>query len=139
MVELLNVPGKCGRHDEVVQALKQKIHDSESLLLPMATIFETGNHVAQNGDGSQRRRCAIRFVEQVQRALDGQSPFVPLRFPNKTDVRAWLNEFPEHAMRSSGLGDLSIIHDYKFVREASPGRDVYIWSFDAHLAAYRTV
>lgn len=84
-------------------------------------------------------RCPIRFVEQVSLALNGESPFVPIRFPDSSAVRSWLDEFPAHAMRSSGLGDLSIIHDYKFVREASPGRDVCIWSFDAHLAAYRTV
>ncbi len=31
----------------------------------MATILETGNHIAQNGDGNQRRICAEKFVNHL--------------------------------------------------------------------------
>nr|WP_232023833.1 hypothetical protein [Microcystis viridis] len=49
----------------ILQELKEKIKAGESLFLPMATILETGNHIAQNGDGNQRRTCAEKFVNQV--------------------------------------------------------------------------
>ena len=62
--EILNIPGMTSRRDEIFESLQQKIDANESLFLPMATILETGNHIAQNGDGVQRRKCAERFVEQ---------------------------------------------------------------------------
>jgi hypothetical protein len=48
----------------------------------VATILETGNHIAQNGDGNQRRICAEKFVDQVTQALEGKSPFTPINFSN---------------------------------------------------------
>ena len=82
-VELLNVPNMNAHHAVICAELKQKIEDKESLFLPMATILETGNHIAQNGDGTQRRKCADYFVNQIQHALDGVSPFTPLVFPTQ--------------------------------------------------------
>jgi hypothetical protein len=38
-------------------------------LLPMATIIETGNHIAHNGNGDVRRQTAERFVKEVKAAL----------------------------------------------------------------------
>lgn len=70
-VEILNVPHMVKQRNTTLAELGQKIQNGESLFLPMATIFETGNHIAQNGDGTQRRKCAEDFVEQVQQALDG--------------------------------------------------------------------
>lgn len=80
MVEILNVPRKAGLHKEVLSELETKIQNKETLFLPMATILETGNHIAQNGDGNQRRNCAQKFVDQVQKALNGESPFKPISF-----------------------------------------------------------
>lgn len=82
-VEFLNVPNMNAQHAAIHNELKQKIQDGESLFLPMATILETGNHIAQNGDGKQRRKVAAVFVEQVQLALDGKSPFTPIAFPTQ--------------------------------------------------------
>ena len=60
-VEFLNVPNMNAQHAAIHNELKQKIQDGESLFLPMATILETGNHIAQNGDGKQRRKVAAVF------------------------------------------------------------------------------
>lgn len=57
-VEILNVPGKSNQHASVLSDLESKIKAGEKLMLPMATIFETGNHIGQCGDGAQRRTCA---------------------------------------------------------------------------------
>ena len=135
-VEILNVPNMVKQRDTILAELGQKIQNGESLFLPMATIFETGNHIAQNGDGTQRRKCAKDFVEQVQKALDGTSPFTPLKFPVNEDLKQWLAGFPDFAMRESGIGDLSIIHDWKRQCELFPTRHVYIWSLDVHLSAH---
>lgn len=135
-VEVLNVPQKANQHQLILQLLAEKIKANESLFLPMATILETGNHIAQNGDGNQRRACAVKFVQQVQKALKGESPFKPIRFLQQDDLPQWLMEFPDSAMRGSGLGDLSIIHDWQKLCTQNQGRCVYIWSLDDHLKNY---
>jgi hypothetical protein len=134
--EILNIPGMTSRRDEIFESLQQKIAANESLFLPMATIFETGNHIAQNGDGTQRRKCAELFVEQVQKALDGTIPFTPLSFPTSEDMQKWLADFPDSAMRKSGIGDLSIIHEWNRQCALNHGRRVYIWSLDEHLSGH---
>lgn len=135
-VEILRVPGLDNHHDEVIAGLEDRLDREESLFLPMATILETGNHIGQNGDGRQRRTCAERFVKKVQQALGGQSPFKPISFLEAEHMQAWLSEFPDHATRSSGLGDLSIIHDWHRLCGQNGGRRVYIWSLDHHLCSY---
>jgi hypothetical protein len=104
----------------------------------MATIFETGNHIAQNGDGNQRRKCAELFVSQVSSAIDGEIPFKPINFVEALDLRKWLAEFPNWAMQGQGLGDLSIKHDWDRLCEQNQARRVYIWSLDQHLSGYDT-
>lgn len=136
LVELLNVPNKASRHAEILAELRQRVTARESLFLPMATILETGNHIGQNGDGGARRACAQRFVQQVGAALEGHSPFKPIHFLQAEALRAWLNEFPDHAARGSGLGDLSIVYDWQRLCHQNRARRVYIWSLDTHLAAY---
>jgi hypothetical protein len=135
-VEIINVPGKSDHRDQIITQLEQKIKNNETLFLPMATIFETGNHIGQNGDGNQRRKCAEMFVEQVSQALEGESPFKPINFVAQDDLKRWLAEFPDHATRGSGLGDLSIIHDWQKLCNQNPRRRVYIWSLDQHLSGY---
>lgn len=125
-VEVLNVPVKATQHSETIQALREKIETNESLFLPMATILETGNHIAQNGDGNQRRQCAAYFVRQVQKALAGQSPFQPISFLKSEELQQWLAEFPDAAMRNNSFGDLSIVYDWKRLCRQNMGRRVYI-------------
>jgi len=135
-VEILRVPGMDSHHADVVAELEDRLTRQESLFLPMATILETGNHIGQHGDGRERRTCAQRFVHQVESALNGQSPFKPINFLEAEQLQAWLAEFPDHAARGSGLGDLSIIHDWQRLCEQNPQRRVTIWSLDQHLAGY---
>lgn len=136
-VEVLNVPGKASRHATILEQLTSRVEqEREELFLPMATILETGNHIGQNGDGRQRRACAQRFVKQVKLALEGRSPFKPISFLRAEQLQAWLDEFPDHAGRGSGLGDLSILQDWRRLCEQNPHRRVYIWSLDEHLGGY---
>ncbi len=135
-VNILNVPNKSQDHAEVLSEMKQKIQEQEVMFLPMATLFETGNHIGQNGDGNQRRECAKRFVKQLQLALDGNSPFTPIDFVEADKMKQWVSEFPDWAMQNKSLGDLSIIHDWKRLCEKNKGRRVYIWSLDDHLSGY---
>jgi hypothetical protein len=135
-VEILNVPIKASRHVEIVNILEDKIKAAEFLFLPLATILETGNHIAQNGDGNQRRDCAERFVKEVKKALEGTSPFSPIKFLDLEALQNLLNDFPDSAMAGYGLGDASIIQDWRRLCRQNAGRRVYIWSLDKQLASY---
>lgn len=135
-LEILNVRTKATRHKQITDELEDRIQHREKLFLPMATILETGNHIGQNGDGNQRRSCAQRFVHLVRMALAGESPFQPINFLEARQLDTWLDDFPDHACRGSGLGDLTIIHDWERVCDQNPGPRVYIWSLDQHLSSY---
>jgi hypothetical protein len=138
--ELLAVPNMNRRHEEMLGLFAEKLKARETLLLPMTTILETGNHIGQNGNGNQRRQTAERFVKQVQLALQGQSPFTPTPLFTREDLGIWLSEFPDWAMRNdakgkgSGLGDLSIVKAFERQCVLTPFRRVYVWSLDEVLA-----
>ncbi|GCL54629.1 hypothetical protein NIES3806_19720 [Microcystis aeruginosa NIES-3806] len=129
-LEILNVPHKASQSELIFQELKEKIEAGESLFLPMATILETGNHIAQNGDGNQRRICAEKFVNQVTQALEGESPFTPINFLKQEDLQGWLKEFPDEAMQRRGLGTfLSFMIGRKFVIKIQAAASIYgLWT-----------
>lgn len=137
-LEILNIPNKVTQNSKIIDLLEEKIKANESLFLPMATILETGNHIAQNGDGNLRRQCANQFIIQVEKALKGESPFKPISFLKSEELQQWLTQFPDYAMQGVGLGDLSIIHDFNRFCQQNKGRRVYIWSLDKHLQNYDT-
>lgn len=133
LLEILNVPGKAGQHEIIIDALERKIANKESLLLPMATIFETGRHLSQCEDGSRRRKVALEFVDFIQNALEGKTPFSPVEIPAHDDIRKWLTAFPDEACRGVSLADVSIIHDWERQCTLNKRCRVYIWSLDKHL------
>jgi len=106
------------------------------MLLPLAAVIETANHVAQCADGGVRRGAAARFVRLVKQAIEGNTPFTPTPFFEPEAILGWLDDFPESATRGMGLGDLSIIKEFERQCELHPGRRVFIWSLDRHLRSY---
>lgn len=122
----------------VVEELKERDDAEQQLLLPVAVIVETGNHVAQVGDGRLRRQVAQRFVAEVRKALDGTAPWAPARPISVDDLADWLADFPDHAMAGRGIGDVSIIAEWERQRVLNPRRRVEIWSLDQHLHGYAT-
>ncbi len=133
---IVEVPGRCQHREQVLQALEQKLSDEWNLLLPLAAVIETGNHIAQVPDGRRRRSAAERFAEQVVQAINGQSPWVVTPMPHAGDWLAWLDEFPDSAMRGMGIGDLTILKEYERQCAIFTARRVMIWSLDQHLSGY---
>jgi hypothetical protein len=128
--------GRDQDHASVVAELKRLISEKTTLLLPLAAVVETGNHIAQHGDGRERRQAAERFGNDVSAAIEGLAPWTPTPFFELDAMRSWLAEFPNHAMRGLGLGDLSIVKEWERQCRLHPGRRVYIWSLDGHLGGY---
>lgn len=142
LCEFLQVPNLCESYAEVEAEMSRKIEGRESLLLPMSTLIETGNHIGQNGDGRQRRSVAQRFVDLVQQAIRGETPFTPTPFFEPEVLLQWIGEFPDWAMRTdskgrgSGLADLTIAKEFERQCALHRMRRVYIWSSDAHLSSF---
>ena len=140
--EILAVPNMHADAAGHIRKLRARVEAGETLLLPMTAILETGNHIGHHGAGAARRAAAERFVEQVTRAVNGSAPFEPSRFWTPEVLVEWLAAFPNWAARvdpkgkGSGLGDLSLVEEWKFACELFPRPRVYIWSLDAHLSSY---
>ncbi|MDM8516112.1 hypothetical protein QUF76_07930 [Desulfobacterales bacterium HSG16] len=141
-VNILDIPGKNQQKQQILDELEKKIGQDWQLLLPMATIIETGNHIAQCGDGRIRRTCAKKFIEQVRGAFDGVAPWSPTAFPTIEEIGTYLSEFPDYAMRGKngssgiGFGDFTIIKEWKKICKQNPLREILIWSLDGDLLGY---
>ncbi|CAI0885460.1 hypothetical protein [Serratia fonticola] len=145
-LNLLNVPGKNQDKESIIQDYSEYVELATTFILPMATIIETGNHIAQNGNGTLRRETAERFYVTVRGAFTGEAPYRTSEFPNTSEILSWLNRFPQLAgnnksstktSEGTSFGDLSIIVEYEKCVEKFPMTEVFIWSLDSDLNLYR--
>ena len=140
-LNILNVPNRNQDRISVLQDFQTYIEAGCILLLPMATVLETGNHIAQNGDGTRRRTTAIRFVKAVKEAFTGEAPWSPTPFPNTEEILLWIDHFPNLAGKNkspdkqegTSFGDLSIIEEFNKSCKRFQMSEVFIWSLDSDL------
>jgi hypothetical protein len=146
-LNVLDVPGFNQARDEIFDAFTRRVRDGDYFLLPMATIWETGDHIADLADGRLRRQFAQMLVAQVTQAFDNQAPFKTTYFPDREGFLRWLGDFPDYAQRNKSdrrtregvsLSDLSIIKEWEQTRDRHAMSRVLIWSLDSDLAAYDT-
>ncbi|MBE9117637.1 hypothetical protein IQ249_17195 [Lusitaniella coriacea LEGE 07157] len=133
---VLNIPHMNGERKKVMKELEEFLENGTSLLLPMAAVYETGNHIAQLSNGNNRRRFAEVFVEQVKNAIAGDAPWQVMQIPTTEEVGEWLSEFPNSSMRGASISDLSIIKEWEKLQKKIPNRRVFIWSLDSDLQGY---
>ncbi len=133
---VLDIPHMNGDRERVMEELKQFLENETNLLLPMAAVYETGNHIAHISNGENRRRFSNRFVTQVKKAILGEAPWTIMKVPTLEEVNLWLSEFPDYAMRGAGIGDLSIVKEWEEFKRKIPNRRVFIWSLDSDLQGY---
>ena len=137
LCELLEIPGKSNTldADKVKAEFCKLVRQDVSFILPLATVLETGNHIAQNGNGNVRRTKAKELADFVVKSLEEASPFLSPPFWQDEDLRAWMSQFPTSAMQRIGLGDVSIKRDLERARERLPSATpVEIWSKVGHLS-----
>ena len=142
-LNLLDVPNRNQERMAVIKTHQEYLALNFTFLLPIATIIETGNHIAQNGDGRIRRNTAQLFVEQVTAAFNGDSPWLPTSFINQQETQ-WLTEFPDLAGKNkaprkpegTSFGDFTIIEEFKQTCLRSPMSEIFIWSLDSDLKNY---
>lgn len=143
-LNILSVPGKCQDKEEVIKAFEDYIALGASFILPMATIIETGNHIAQNGNGNTRRKVASQFCGHISKVLNDEAPYKISNFPNNDEMKQWLNQFPDLAMRNksptkqegTSFGDLTIIQEFEKQKRLFKNYEIWIWSLDSDLQLY---
>lgn len=144
-LNVLDVPGHNQDRGRVIDEFRDCITSRDYFLLPLATVWETGNHIADLGDGQTRRRYAQSLLDDLTKAFNGVLPYSATHFPAREEFLAWLGDFPDMAMRSKSerkqregisLADLSIIKEWEQNCARHSMSRVRIWSLDSDLAGY---
>ncbi|HZF53668.1 MAG TPA: hypothetical protein VE093_33705 [Polyangiaceae bacterium] len=139
----LGVSGKetCGAGDDrwdrarVAAIIAREEEDGATFVLPLATILETGNHIAQ-GKGN-RHAEAKKLADLMAKAADGMSPWAA--FTHQTDLwgpealRDLAKSWPPLAAQRLSIGDATIESVASFYERA--GYDVEIMTGDRLLKA----
>ncbi len=145
-LNVLDVPGWNQDRTDILGEFKSRIENDDVFLLPMATIWETGGHIADLSTGGRRREFAEKFLVQMQQALEGQAPFRPTHFPDKNEFLSWLVQFPDYAMRNKSdekpnegvsLADMSMVMEWEKMCARHSMSVVEIWSLDTDLSGYK--
>ena len=140
LCNIIPVPGRDQKRAVVYGQLRCLIESGHAtLLLPVATIFETGNLIAQMALGD-RYHTAARFVRLVEAALDGAAPWAIARpLLDDDQLRRYVRSFPTFARQTIGLVDVTLIHEaerQQALMRRSPGAAIHIWTLDADLASH---
>lgn len=137
MLNLLGVPKRNSQEKEIREEFLRVIKTEETLILPMATIIETGNEIARIS-GSRKREIAVRFADYLRKTANGEAPWSPeLTEIKMEDLKFFADEFVSSATIGVGMGDLSIIRTYEKCRAVLPADRIMIWSTDKHLSSYK--
>jgi hypothetical protein len=141
---LLKIPGKdiAGPdddhwdHDRISELLELNEGEGSTFVLPLATLIETGNHIAQ---ASQRRyELAQSFASIIRKAADATSPWAAFADQENLWGTRKLNEladtWPDLAAQRMTIGDATIKDVANWYAEA--GFAVEIVTGDAGLKAY---
>jgi len=142
LLEILDVPGKASEHPRYLAEFARRAEAKDRFILPVATLVETGNHIAQAA--SNRHESATRLERLIRSALDGKVPWAVRTASWDDDFVADLltggatgQSFVEHcASGLLGAGDLSILVEREYFVRETAYRDVQIWTKDARLLAY---
>ncbi len=113
----LQVPGKttCGsgehqwNYSKVKTIIEDYIQQDATIVLPLASLIETGNHIAQ-ADGNMFP-IAQRLMEIVDKTLNAESPWAAFSGqPNlEQQLRLLISSWPEQAKQKLSFGDAMII------------------------------
>lgn len=143
LLEILRVPNKSQRPEETHDELRGRVADGETLVLPTATIVETGNHIGQIANGGLRRRCAEAFSRfLLQMVVDDPPWTVSGAHWNAGFLRALCEgdgarlSLVDMATQGVGAGDVSILTEKQDYERRTIGVQVSVWTTDDDFAPY---
>ncbi len=141
----LNVVGKetCGKEGDrwdrvrVDNLIKEETDSRSTFVLPLATIVETGNHIAQAAD--RRFDTARELMTLLRLTLVEEEPWAAFSHQaelwGQRSLEILVDSWPELAASGLSLGDATIKNVAEFY--AKTGADVVIATGDQGLRAYQ--
>jgi hypothetical protein len=142
LCELLEVPGKSSpqRAAALKEEADRRHRDGERFVIPITTVIETGNHIAQ-ADGN-RFEVAGRLVRLLELAVAGQSPWRVLQTRLGPEFLLALcagdstgQSLQALAAARVGTGDVALLVERDQLLVGSAAASVKVWTLDAGLAA----
>ncbi|WP_157521017.1 hypothetical protein [Microbacterium sp. Leaf159] len=122
--------------------MTERLNRRERFILPITSVIETGNFIAQLADGQLRRQTAEKLDAILNLICERKAPWVLhdvawdrnfLR--TLLDGADTMSTYVEHAMNKVGAGDLCIITERLQFEERSKIR-AKIWTLDDGLLAH---
>lgn len=139
MCNLLEIPDMCADKERGKQEWKEVLEKKETLIMPLATIIETGNHVTHIADGHARYTVTMKFKEYLEKTAESKAPWTLYgNALDKEEIRYIAANMEQFTIAEIGIGDMTIIYAYeKYLAEEPAIGTIMIWSTDEHLAAHR--
>lgn len=139
----LQIPGKqtCGPQEDLwtfervsaeIERAKEK---NTSLVLPLATLIETGNHISQI-KGDKILPYAEAFASLLQDSVNSVNPWDAFvgqnELWNTEELQRYAEEWPAMAAKTISLGDASIVRVAEYLNQTG---NVKIFTGDGGLRA----
>ncbi len=117
----LKVPGRetAGNNEWNFERVEQTIEAEKTkgttLVLPLAAVIETGNHIAQakTANSESKRIAAQKFAEIITYAADETTPWAKFREQivlwEEEELKQLAAKFPNQAVEKTSMGDASIV------------------------------
>ncbi len=143
LCNLLPVPGRDQDQKQVRAEMQERFRAGEQFIIPITSVIETGNFIAQLKDGEVRRGVAQRFHDLLRLIIDGKAPWVLHDIAWNSKFLGLLLEgadtkvpYVDHSMAGLGMGDLCILAERCHYQQRL-GLRAEIWTRDAQLSAHR--
>ena len=142
LCNIVPVPGFDQHREKVRAEMKEYVEKKAKFILPITTVIETGNHIAQLAGGNDRRESAERFSEILRLVVEHKAPWSLVDVEWGEDFLSDLLEgadteesLVDLAVRKVGLGDLCILTERMRYERRTQLRAT-IWTLDKALAAH---
>ena len=142
LCNIVPVPGFDQHREKVRAEMKEYVEKKAKFILPITTVIETGNHIAQLAGGNDRRESAERFSEILRLVVEHKAPWSLVDVKWREDFLSDLLEgadteesLVDLAVRKVGLGDLCILTERMRYERRTQLRAT-IWTLDKALAAH---
>jgi hypothetical protein len=142
LCNLVPVPGFDQQHEQILAEMGDRLNNGEEFILPITSVIETGNHIAQLSSGSARRQAATKLDALLRLICAGRAPWVlhdvawdSSFLQQLLDGADTATTYIDHAQAGVGAGDLCILTE----RQAFSKRSripAGIWTLDGGLAAH---
>ena len=127
-------------HENVKLEHDMLAENEDMFVLPIATLVETGNHIAHIPDGNIRWEIAQKFSEIVGKAVALEGNWTVIPHISTEIMTKILVQFPAKAINRTGFGDVSIVEQFEdYWENKQPIGEMRIWSQDRHLQSYSRV